>query len=338
MKAETTNKPILVPVAGGKGGVGKSMITANLAIALAGMGYRTVAIDMDLGGSNLHSFLGIPNKYRGIGDFVKAKGSQLEDFQLDTAIENLSFIPGDGVSPFMANIHHYQKTRLLSQMKRIPADFILVDLGAGTSFNTLDFFAISQYGLLIAAPEFLSVVSTLGFLKNYLFRVIEGKLKKRNQAYSLLEEIYRRPMGEEQVTVASICEEMTAVDPEAVKIIGAVCSSIRPRVIFNRGKDPGELSITRQLEHGLGRVLSLEGDYPGFVFADGCVDEALQARVPLLTAFPDSLAAMEIVRIARRLIKFNKEPISNSAQLLLDSTRWFYEKHNESEPENGLIV
>ena len=76
--------PKIVPIASGKGGVGKTFLTANLAIALAEAGHRTIAVDMDLGGSNLYSFLGIPNRFPGIGDFLKARSAELEDLQVKT--------------------------------------------------------------------------------------------------------------------------------------------------------------------------------------------------------------------------------------------------------------
>ena len=63
----------IIPIAGGKGGVGKSLFVANLAIALAEAGHSTVAVDMDMGSSNLHTYLGLNNLNPGIGDFLKVK-------------------------------------------------------------------------------------------------------------------------------------------------------------------------------------------------------------------------------------------------------------------------
>jgi len=57
----------IIPVAGGKGGVGKSFVTGNLAVALARRGHRTIAVDPDLGNSNLHSLLVLENRYPGWG-------------------------------------------------------------------------------------------------------------------------------------------------------------------------------------------------------------------------------------------------------------------------------
>ena len=66
-----TEATTIIPVAGGKGGVGKSFVTANLAVALAQRGHRTIAVDLDLGNSNLHSLLGLENRYPGVGEYLR---------------------------------------------------------------------------------------------------------------------------------------------------------------------------------------------------------------------------------------------------------------------------
>jgi flagellar biosynthesis protein FlhG len=65
MKREDDYPGIVIPVASGKGGVGKTFVSANLAIALAELGYRVITVDLDFGGANLHSFLGLSNCHPG---------------------------------------------------------------------------------------------------------------------------------------------------------------------------------------------------------------------------------------------------------------------------------
>ena len=62
--------PRLLAVGGGKGGVGKTFVTANLATSLARLGQRVVVVDMDLEGANLHTCLGVPSPQRSLADFV----------------------------------------------------------------------------------------------------------------------------------------------------------------------------------------------------------------------------------------------------------------------------
>ncbi|MCP5102614.1 MAG: MinD/ParA family protein, partial [bacterium] len=326
-KDEKPSTPVLIPFAGGKGGVGKSIVTANLAMALAGLGFHTIAVDMDLGGSNLHSFLGLPNNYPGIGDFVRTEETSLKDFLVPTGIKNLEFLPGDGVAPFTANITYYQKKRILSELKEIAADFILIDLAAGTSFNVLDFFGVSDRGCLVTCPEFPSIISMLGFLKNFLFRRIERETKNNGKITELLNRMYNRPMGNRLLTFQSIREEIEKVDASALETVDKIRAAVRPRVIFNMAEHPDDLSMIKQFERGLKKVLSMEADYLGFIFFDSHVTASVKHRKPLQLEFPGCMASKEMVQVARRLVKFGSRPVENSARLLMDSTVKFYEKY-----------
>ncbi|MCK5736715.1 MAG: P-loop NTPase, partial [Spirochaetaceae bacterium] len=63
----------IIPIAGGKGGVGKSVIAVNLALSMSMFGKKTVLVDLDLGGSNLHTMLGLRNSNPGMGNFVSGR-------------------------------------------------------------------------------------------------------------------------------------------------------------------------------------------------------------------------------------------------------------------------
>jgi flagellar biosynthesis protein FlhG len=99
----------IVPIASGKGGVGKSLVAANLSIALAEAGRRVILADLDLGASNLHVILGIPSSGRGVGTWLSASGAEFSDIVLSTDYPGLSFIPGDAEIPGLANITAPQK-------------------------------------------------------------------------------------------------------------------------------------------------------------------------------------------------------------------------------------
>ena len=131
-------------IAGGKGGVGKSLVTANVSICLALMGYKVSSVDLDLGGANLHTCLGVPIPEKTLSDYLSKKVRNFSDLLNETPIENLSLISGAQDDLGIANLRHMQKTRLISKLRDIDSDYVLMDLGAGTSFNTLDFFINSE--------------------------------------------------------------------------------------------------------------------------------------------------------------------------------------------------
>lgn len=74
VKMMSNPEGVIIPVASGKGGVGKTFVSANLAIALAEMGHRVIAVDLDLGGSNLHAFFGLSNRYPAISRALALQG------------------------------------------------------------------------------------------------------------------------------------------------------------------------------------------------------------------------------------------------------------------------
>ena len=309
-------KPTIIPVAGGKGGVGKSFLTANLAVALAEAGHRVVAVDLDLGGSNLHSFLGIGNKHPGVGDFLKARSAELADMLVATDVPNLSFIPGDGRTPLMANIDYAQKLRLISRIWKLSADYVLLDLASGSTFNTLDFFRLAPRGLLVATPEHTSIMNMMTFLKNLMLRVFERSFSKNLKIRSVLRAAGKRSIGEPPVSVVELRDRIASIDAAAGEKVDALCREYRPRIVFNQGEHPDEIEIAEQVERNLKEILSLQVDYFGFVFRDPSVSRSVRKGVAPFLCHSDGVAAANVRRTAERIEKFWGKSLQGTAQLI----------------------
>ena len=123
------------PIGGGKGGTGKSFFTGSLGFLLAKHGYKTLLIDVDLGAANLHTIVGVPNPPKSISDFINKRVDTLEETVVATPLPNLYLISGAMNNLDVANLAHEQKMKILRNVARLSYDYILLDLGAGTSFN-----------------------------------------------------------------------------------------------------------------------------------------------------------------------------------------------------------
>ena len=132
--------PVIYSIGGGKGGVGKSFMVASLGASLAMRGNRVVLVDLDLGASNLHTFLGIKTPSNGLNTYVDKKAGTLDRVAVPTHIAGLSLISSCQCQMEIANLYYAQKTRLINAIKKLPFDVVILDLGAGTNFNTIDFF------------------------------------------------------------------------------------------------------------------------------------------------------------------------------------------------------
>jgi len=316
----------IIPIAGGKGGIGKSLLTANLAVSLAKMGHKTVVVDLDLGGSNLHTFLGLPGDQPGIGNFIHARKNQINDYVVSTPWKNLLFIPGDCSTPFTGNINHNKKRLLIKNLLSIQCRYLLLDLGAGSSYNTLDFFRMSDRGIVITTPEITAINNMLGFLNNFVFRSIERSLSNKPHTHSALKEIFHYKSGPgKNLSVESILKEIIAIDPDAATEIQKTCLRYRPRLILNMGRHPDDLNKIENTFAATRKLLSLYTDPFGFVFDDPAVRESINHGMPLVEYDENCIASRSISHIAQRIVYVWDKTLDEPDQALLNHTRKFYE-------------
>lgn len=314
----------VIPIASGKGGVGKSLLAANLAITLAKQGHPTVAVDMDLGGSNLHTYLGIPNKYAGIGDYLKGKKTNLDKLIFQTDIPNLKFLPGDGKTPFMANIPSKQRFILLEKLLSIPTKYLIIDLGAGSTLNTMNFFGMTHKGVMVTTFETPAIMNFMMFLRNFTLANITSLVRQRKKIHDMLVETFRNPRESGGLRVDPILKKVGEIDKGLADTIRKKCKLYRPRIIFNMGDHPNELNILDKIDTTLRKNLDMEAEYFGFIFYDEVVRKSVRKNQTIIPNHPESLYAKCTGSIAKRIIKGWDRPVPNSIKLLKDEARKQY--------------
>jgi len=316
----------IIPIASGKGGVGKSFLAANLAIALAKLGKQVIVADLDFGGSNLHTCLGLNNIYPGIGDFLRARYPKLKDLLVTTDDQNLKFLAGDVRSPFLANMHHAQKMRLIFNLKQLECEYLLLDLGSGSAYNTLDYFGMTQLGMLVTTTEHTSIMNMLTFLKLFAFRVIERSLPKNTFLEEKLRKSYNLSVKEGILTVRNLLDELAEIDKDVAEQAKQKWTSFRPRIVFNKCKDPNELNLLPKLEKILQRNLLLRADFFGYLQGDPAVYISFQQRKALYKVNPTAEISEDIYLLADRITRLWKKPLRNSSSLLLNNAKNIFEQ------------
>ncbi len=308
-------RPLILPVASGKGGVGKSFLAANLALAFAARGRRTILGDLDFGCSSLHRFLGLPNRHPGLSDFLCGHVEDLERLAVPTPWDRLRFLPGDGWTPLLANLADGRKRKLLRHLTRLSADILVLDLGAGSSLTTLDFFGSAEAGVLVATPDAVSLGAMLVFLKNDLHRRIEKRLaaRKHPDLRRLLRAERERPLASQASTLEEFTARLAAAFPPAADEIRSLSAALRPRVVFNRVVHAEDTRVAAAIENVLRLKLGVTPEFCGFIREDPAVGEALRRGRAYLAASPAGPAAEDLHRLAARIDRPPGRPAPETA-------------------------
>jgi flagellar biosynthesis protein FlhG len=227
----------------------------------------------------------------------------------------------------MANIAHVQKKKILRSLKMLPAEYLVVDLGSGSTYNTLDFFSLGRTGIMVTTPDHPSILKMLTFLKNYIFRQIEDRIGSNGYVKSILTDMYDLPMESQIQSLVQLEEILGAEDPELANIVQKIRAEFRPRIVFNMGTKPEDMAFAKQIDGNLKSVLGVEADYFGFIFADPLIREAIQFRRPFLLHHPDSIPSQEINKIAERIQKFWNMAIPGSSDLILARATKIYQEN-----------
>jgi flagellar biosynthesis protein FlhG len=172
MDIEDSKEAEIWAVGGGKGGTGKTFVATQLAVYLASQGRRVVLVDTDFGGANVHSFFGIKKAPKTIASFFEDK-EPLEHLVLESGVENLRIIPGDYHAVSSGSMNYAQKTKLLRHIKKLAADYAILDLGGGTRYDTIDAFLLADRMILVAIPEITAIENLFQFVKNTFFRKLK---------------------------------------------------------------------------------------------------------------------------------------------------------------------
>lgn len=297
----------IVPVASGKGGVGKSLVAANLAIALAQAGKQVVLADLDLGGSNLHLVLGMPSAATSIGTFLATPRQEIAAVLQDTDVPNLRFLAGDAEIPGLANLTAGQKRTLIRKLTTLDADYLILDLGAGTGQTTLDFFLTSSHGIICTTPTPTATVSAYLFLKNAAFRILQSSVGTRGAGAAYLKELFSDRSSLRQVYLPEIARELDSRDAEGGARFRRAVRAFQPRLIMNMIEEPKDAEKVNRLRRSAQQYLDLDLLHLGVIYRDDLQDTALRSRLPIIRYKPSAVLSQAIYRIAEKILQLEEE-------------------------------
>lgn len=291
-------EPLIIAIGGGKGGVGKSMISSNLAVQYAQAGLKVILIDLDIGAANLHTIFGLRQPPKSLGEYFSSSRSQLKDFLVTTSVDNLQLVSSSGFVPELANIQHQQRVKLIQQIKELTADVVLLDLGAGTALNVIDFFSMTHAGIVVTTPEPTALVNAYEFLKNVVYRILFRMFRNQPEVTAILK-VSILPNNELQIS--TIDELARAIEKDhrwAAEQIRAIFAELDLHLIFNQARRTSDVQRGAKLNQISQRFLGVTLSFAGMVFYNEEVSASVHKMCPISLLMPDSVTSQGLKRIA----------------------------------------
>jgi len=297
--AATTSRPIIA-IGGGKGGIGKSVVATTLAIELVRRGLRVVLVDCDLGGANLHSLLGMEYPKETLSDFVLRRVGTLGELVVPTPVAGLGLISGARNAIQIANPMYQQKVRLMKALQRLDADAAVLDLGAGTHYNVVDFFLLADRGVLVVVPEPTSVENAYRFLKAAFLRRVKA-IDPSLGIKEILRDVLRSA-GQRPSVPAEIVREVAERSPAAGDALERELATFTPLLIVNQVREPSDATLGDGMRDAVRRLFGVELVYLGLVHQHELVWRAIRSREPAYFERPGTPLAADLAVIAGRLL------------------------------------
>lgn len=292
---------IIIAVGGGRGGIGKSLVAANLAVYLAQLGKSVILVDADPTGANLHAHFGLRAATREPSLDENVFLEAFREALVATNIPGLSLLPAahDSISTTLA-LRSARKGRWIARLRSLPADFLVVDVGPGHGSFSVDMMLASDIPIAITVPEPPAIETTYRFLRAAYRRRLRQAITRDRFRLNLLErglrEIGSLPSPIELVRV------LTKMERTLSEIAWGEAQRLRMNLIVNQTRVRTDTELGGWMSALTARHYGLKLDELGHIEHDDSVWVTVRRNKPLLIDSPTSKAARNLERIARRVL------------------------------------
>jgi len=290
--------PRVVAIGGGKGGIGKSLVAANVGIFLATLGKRVVLVDGAFGAANLHLFAGVPRPSRSLYEAL-AGGAPLADLAVPTHVPGVRIVGGVYDSSSASDPSHEVVHALAAQIRALPADWVVVDLGPGLGAATLELFLEADIGLLVAVPD----PTSIELMHRFVRAAFLAHLHRAGLAH--LCEVPGRTPREYEGGMPSALDiylaAVSAASPDVERLRDAILG-FAPHLVINSARSKSDMELGRAVASAARRRLGTPIRYLGHLEYDEAVWASTRRRRPLLIEHPETRIAKCFERVARALL------------------------------------
>jgi flagellar biosynthesis protein FlhG len=310
----------MIAVGGAKGGVGKSMLSANLAVGLALLGQKVVLADLDLGGADVHLYTGVKSLAKTWNDFLDKKVDSVKDILTPTAFNGLSMIGGDSSRLGSANLPYLQKLKIIRHLKALKTDFLIVDLGGDTAYNALDFFLEADQKIVVSGTEPASVLDSYAFVKVAFNRFLERFFSRHRLLKDMAEAIRDGSLQKtKKYSLDFIFQEVSIRDPQALVELKNEFNQFRLSIVLNMTESSSDVRIAESMKNLIKDKCFLDIGILGTIPFDKVVRRAARRFTPIVVENPKCKVSQKIHQMLAAIIFFSLQEKTRAE--LLHSTR-----------------
>ena len=297
-------------LAGGKGGVGRSLLAANLGIQLARAGRRVVLVDLDLQGSNLQTYLGYQRLPRALADFASGKVPLLSELACETPTTHLRIIGGLQRGDLRDDPVAFVR-QVAEQFSTLSADHVIVDCGSGRWPATVATFAEATVGILVTTPEPAALESLYLFAESYLRWCLVRALTGEAMA-AIHDRLKEAGLDPARLSFRHFMTRLRSIDPAARDSIAALIRRTRLELLLNQVRGDADEEAAACLASGFRKLFGIPLATGGIIEHDLSILQAVQKRRPLSQQYPNAASTKEISRAAARLLSVGVAPLRDA--------------------------
>ena len=286
--------PLRIAFAGGKGGTGRSLLAANLAVYLSRRGRSVVLADLDPGGASLHTYLGLEPLIPSLAAMVRPPEQPAFErvSNMNLWLYRPSRLTETAGDPSL-------RTAVLKAALERPVDVAILDLGVQADDLTVDCYLDADVGINVVLPEPVAMERMYGFLRVALYRWL---LHGDHDVAIVARAVLAADQVGQFTSPIDLATALTGAHPEAAKALRARLAAFNPRIVVNKCHGGSDFDMLHGIVSALKRRWRIDAVPAGAFEHDDTAWHASRARRPLLLEYPGSSLGRRIEKLARTLL------------------------------------
>lgn len=283
-------------IGSGKGGVGKSFVASSLGLTLAKTGHKTLLVDLDLSGPNLHTALGEKPKPKNLDLFFNHK-EPVSQIISPTKFPNLSYVQG---TSFPGERELPELRKFVDQVRLLPYQYVLFDLGPGSQDMHLELLSQSDEKVFVMTPEPSCIEKNYRMIENFIVYnlVKQGNKLTRVKVKESIELFKAEPKPNPKKLREFLAE-----------LIGQTWDNERPfglspvRLLVNQARVDNDVALGHSVGLICHHYFGLKTSICGPLNYDNAVWQSYRDSEPMLYKNPFSPLAGQFLNLSRELMK-----------------------------------